>query len=157
MPPDIGQVAIATVTTIAPFVPFLVDIGKASGKKFLEVIAEKGGEKAWEKAKTVWGSLKSKLGHDKEVQAVVDLVAINPEDQARQAMLADVLIARLKEDPKLAEELFNLLGKQEAIQRVIADHSSWVENVTQQLSGDGKQIVEARNDSVISGVKQIRK
>lgn len=157
MPTDIGQIAMATVATLAPFAPFLVDIGKASGKKFLEAIAEKGGEAAWDKAQAVWNSLKPKFKKDAEIQIAAQMVALKPEDEARQSVWAEVLTARLKEDPELAQELFDLLGRQETIQRVMADHSSWVERVTQQMAGNGGQFVEAHDDSVILDVKQIRK
>jgi hypothetical protein len=83
-------------------------------------------------------------------------LARKPEDEARQMMLAEVLGARLQEDPTLAEELFVLLGGQEAVQQVLADHSSWVEDVTQRMKGRGKQIVQASDDSVIKGVRQIK-
>ncbi len=40
---DIGQTAAAVAATLAPFTPFLIEVGKAGGKKLAEVIAEKGG------------------------------------------------------------------------------------------------------------------
>ncbi len=53
---DVGQIAATTVTALAPFTPLLLEVGKAGGQKFAEVIAEKGGEAAWNKAQSVWKS-----------------------------------------------------------------------------------------------------
>ncbi len=42
----------------------------------------------------------------------------------------------------------------EAVQKVLAENKSWVENVTQQMKGSGTQAAETKNESVINGVKQ---
>jgi hypothetical protein len=151
---DIGQIAAATVTTLAPFTPFLIEVGKAGGKKLAEVVAEKGGEAAWKKAQALWDKLKARFDDDSEVKSAATMVAAKPEDEARQTILAEVLGARLQENPALAQELFNLLGGQEAVQQVLADRSSWVEDVAQRIKGRGTQRVEASDDSVIKGVRQ---
>jgi glycine/D-amino acid oxidase-like deaminating enzyme len=142
---DIGQTAAAVVTTLAPFTPFLI-----------EVIAQKGGEAAWKKAQALWDKLKARFEDDPEVKSAATMVAAKPEDEARQTMLAEVLGARLQENPALAQELFDLLGGREAVQQVLADRGSWVEDVTQRMKGGGKQIVQASDDSVIKGVRQIK-
>ncbi len=64
-------------------------------------------------------------------------------------MLAEVLGARLKEDPALAKELFDLLGGQEAVQQVVAERGSWIEDVKQAIEGAGSQAIRATDDSVI--------
>jgi len=155
MTTDIGQVAAAMVAALAPFTPFLIEVGKAGGKKLAEVIAAKGGEAAWETAQALWSKLKAHFGDDPEVTSTATIVAAKPEDEARQTMLAEVLGARLKENPALAQEFFDLLGGQEAAQQVLADRSSWVEDVPQRMKGTSKQIVQASDDSVIKGVRQI--
>ncbi len=153
---NIGQTAATVVDILAPFTPFLIKVGKASGKKLAEVIAKKGSEAAWEKAKALWGKLKARFGDDLELESAATMVAAKPRDETRQTMLAEVLGARLQENPALAQELFDLLGGQEAVQQVLADRSSWVEDVTQRMKGSGKQIVQASDDSVITGVRQIK-
>ena len=153
---DIGQTAAAVVTTLAPFTPFLIEVGKAGGKKLAEVMAEKGGEAAWKKAQALWDKLQARFQDDAEVQGAATVVAVKPEDEARQTLLAEVLGARLQENPALAQELFDLLGGQEAVQQVLAERGSWVEDVTQRMKGGGKQIVQASDDSVIKGVRQIK-
>jgi len=136
---------------------FLVEIGKAGSKKLLEVINEKGGEVAWNKAQELWNKLMSALGNDPKVQGAALMVSAEPEDESSQTMLAITLATRLKENPILAQELFDLLGGQTAVQQVLADRKSWVNDVTQQMSGSGEQTVKADNNSSITGVKQIKK
>ena len=154
---DIGQTAAAVVTTLAPFTPFLIEVGKAGGKKLAEVMAEKGGEAAWKKAQALWDKLQARFQDDDEVQVMATVLAVKPEDETRQTLLAEVLGARLQENPALAQELFDLLGGQEAVQQVLAERGSWVEDVTQRMKGGGKQIVQASDDSVIKGVQQIKR
>ena len=156
MTTDIVQTAAAVVTTLAPFTPFLIEVGKAGGKKLAEVMAEKGGEAAWKKAQALWNKLQTRFHDDDEVQVMAMGVAVKPENQARQTMLAEVLGARLQENPALAQELFDLLGGGEAVQQVLAERGSWVEDVTQRMKGGGGQIVQASDDSVIKGVRQIK-
>ncbi len=151
---DFNQIAMATVAMLAPFAPYLVEVGKAGGKELVEVMAKHGGEATWNKAKSLWEKLKSRFKDDQELQSAVTMVAMKPEDEARQTMLAEVLIARLQKDSVLADELFDLLGGQKAVQQVLADRCSWVEDVTQQMKGKGTQSVQASEDSVIKGVKQ---
>jgi hypothetical protein len=152
---DVGQVTATAVATLAPFMPFLVDAGKAVGLKFAEVISERGGEAAWNKAQALWSKLRSRFGDDPEVTSAATMVATKPEDEARQTMLAEVLGARLKENPDFAAEIFELLGGQQAVQQVLAERGSWVEDVTQQIaSSSGDQSVIARDNSSIKGVKQ---
>ena len=156
MTTDIGQTAAAVVTTLAPFTPFLIEVGKAGGKKLAEVITEQGGEAAWKKAQALWDKLQARFQDDDEVQVMATVLAVKPEDETRQTLLAEVLGARLQENPALAQELFDLLGGQEAVQQVLAERGSWVEDVTQRMKGGGRQIVRASDDSVIKGVQQIK-
>ena len=151
---NIPETSMAIVATLAPFTPFLIEVGKTGGKKFAEVIAAKGGESAWKKAQGVWDKLKNYFKDDREIESAVTMVAAKPEDQTRQTLLVEVLIARLQENPAFANDLYNALGGQEAVQQVLADRSSWVEDVTQQMKGKGMQRIEASEDSVIKGVKQ---
>ena len=153
---DVGMVAAATVTTIAPFTPFLIEIGKASAKKLTEVVAEKGGEAAWQKAQALWQKAKANLGKDTIFQSAATMVADNPDDEARQKMLAQVLAERLNKEEAFAEELWGLLGGRDSIQQVLADGGSWVEDIVQESSGSGQQTVRASNNSVIKGVRQIK-
>jgi len=156
MATDIVQIATGVATVIAPFAPFLVEAGKVSGKKLAEVIAEKGGEAGWEKAQQLWNKIKARIGDDPEVTSAMTMVAARPEDQTRQTMLAEVLAERLKSEPALADELLELMGGEESVQQVLADRSSFVEDVQQRMKGKGTQTVQARDESTIKNVRQIK-
>jgi len=151
---DIGQTAAAVVATLGPFMPFLIEVGRFSGEALAEMLVQKGGEAGWKKAQALWGRLKAHVGDDVEVTSAATMMAAKPEDEARQTMLAEVLGARLQENPTLAQELFDLLGGQEVVQQVLAERGSWVEDVTQRMKGAGAQTVQASGDSVIKGVRQ---
>lgn len=154
---DLAALAAAATTILAPYTPFLLQAGKAGSKKLAEVIAAKGGEAAWQQAQSLWNKLTSRLGDDLEVTSAATMVAVQPEDETRQTLLAQVLAARLQAEPELAEEIAALLGGGERVQQVLAERQSWVEQVTQQLEGNGRQTVQASDRSVIKGVQQTRK
>jgi len=156
MPVDIGQITAAAVAALAPFLPYLIDAGKFSGGALAEMVVQEGGEAAWKKAQTLWGKLKTHLGDDPEVTSAATMVVARPEDETRQTMLAKVLGDRLQASPELAQEILSLLGGQEGVQKVLADRSSWVEDVSQRMKGTGTQTVEAKDHSVIRGVRQIK-
>lgn len=154
---DIGLLAAALTTAIAPFIPYLLETSKVAGNKLAERIAEKGGETAWNKAQEIWGKIKSHFDGDPKVKGAALMVSAEPNDESSQALLAKALATRLIENPKIAEELLDLLGGQNAIQTVLANRKSWVKDVTQQMSGKGEQTVKADNNSRIQGAKQIKK
>lgn len=154
MPIDLGNVAAATVSLLAPFTPFLLETGQAVGKKLGEVIVEKGGEKAWQKAQAMWDKLKNRFVEDPEVNSAATLVAAKPDDETRQAMLVEVLTARLNESPTLAQDLLDLLGGQDKLQEILADRGSRIEDVNQQMKDKGKQTVKASDESTIKNIRQ---
>jgi len=154
---NIELVAAAVTAALAPFAPFLVEIGKAGSKKLVDVINEKGGDAAWNLAQKLWGKIKSHMSDDADVNGATLMVSAKPEDESRQTMLAIALASGLKENPKLAQELSDLLGGENVIQQVLANRKSWVKDVTQQMSGDGEQTIKADKNSRIQGVKQIKK
>ena len=148
MSENYAQIAATITAYLAPFTPYLVE----SGKKF----AGKAGEAAWEKAQTIWGEIKSRFGDDKKIETAAKTVSSDPQDEDFQGLFAEALAARLKDTPDFANELLNIIGGEDAVQKVLADRSSWVEDVTQEFSGGGgQQVVQARDDSVIKGVRQI--
>jgi len=154
---DIRQIAAAIVATLTPYMPLLIEVGKAGGRKLAEVIAEKGGEAGWKKAQALWRELKARFGNEPEVVSAATMVATKPDDETRQTMLAEVLSNRLTENPELARELFDLLGGREAIQEVLAERTSWIEDVIQHIESTGTQTVRASNGSIIKGVRQIKR
>jgi len=154
---DIEVLAAAVTTALAPFTPYLIEASKEAGKKLAETIGEKGGESAWEKAQGLWEKIKPHFGNDPKVKGAALMVSAEPSDESSQTLLATTLATRLKENPKLAQELLELLGGQNSVQQIIANRKSWVRDVTQQMSGSGEQTVKADNNSHIQDVKQIKK
>jgi hypothetical protein len=153
---DIKQLTTALVVSLSPFLPFLTEIGLAGGRKLSEIIGEHGGEAAWKKIQEIWVSLKNRIGDDPEAMGIVTILAAKPDDKNRQKILADVLFNRLVDDPELAKELFELIGKQGAMQEILVKNNSWVEDILQSMSGIGNQTIKAIDGSVVKGVKQIK-
>jgi hypothetical protein len=154
---NIELIAAAVTSMLAPFTPFLIETGKKAGLKLGEVIANKGGEAAWNKAQELWNKIKSHLGDDPKVRGAALMVSAEPENESSQVLLATTLVSRLKEHLDLAQDLSDLLGGQSAIQQVLANRKSFVTSVTQQIRGGGKQVVKADNNSRVTDVKQIKK
>lgn len=154
---SIELIAAAITTALAPFMPFLIEVGVATSKKMVDAINEKGGEEAWKLAQKLWNRIKTHFDNDADIRGVTFMVSAKPKDESRQTLLAIALTEKLKEDPKLAQELFDLLGGQNAVQKVLANRKSWVKDVAQQMSGSGEQTIKADNNSRIQGVKQIKK
>ena len=147
---DINSTAAAVATALAPFAPYLVE----GGKKF----AGQAGDAAWKQAEQLWGKLSENFNSDNKIKGKILSVSADPNNLDEQAGLAKVLAERLEASHHLAQEFYQILGNsEESVQKILADRSSWVEDVTQQIHGKGQQIVEARNDSVIKKVKQIKK
>ena len=154
---DIQTIAVGVSAFLAPFTPYLIKAGQGLGSKLAELIAEKGGEAVWHQAEQIWRKLQAALGDDPEVQGAAMMVSAQPENQDRQKMFADILAARLQENPSLGEEFVRLMGGQQAVQQVIANRKSLIEDVSQESTGGGEQTVKADHGSLIKGVKQIKK
>ncbi|MFH1636068.1 MAG: hypothetical protein ABIG63_18910 [Chloroflexota bacterium] len=148
MAADYVQIAATLAAYLAPFTPYLIE----GGKKF----AGETGKAAWEKSQELWKKIKTRFEDDKDITEAAQAVAINPENEGFQSLLAKALAARLNESPEFADELLALIGGQEAVQKIKADKSSWIENVTQEIIGGGNanQVIEASDDSVVTGVRQ---
>lgn len=146
---DYAQIAVGVSTFLAPFTPYLV----AGGKKF----AEEAGKSAWEKAQVLWQTLADPSGGDGKIQTAARTLATDPQDEDFQRLLAKALALRLSSDESLAHRVLEIMGGPQAVQKVLAERSSWVEDITQDMAGGGEQSVKAKNDSVIKGVKQLKK
>ncbi len=151
---EITQIAAAIVTLIAPFTPYLLEVGKATGQKWAETLAEKGGEAAWSKAKMIWEKIHANVGEDPKVKGAALVVSADPEDLSAQTLLTNVLATHLNADPQFMRELLHLLGGTQAVQEVLTDRQSWVEEATQELKGTGTQSIKASEGSIIKGVRQ---
>ena len=153
---DALQTTTAIVITISPFLPFLLEIGENSAKKLSEIIVEKGGEAAWNKAQSLWTKVKGYFHTAPKIESAAKLVAQDPEDEDSQKVLAKALGSYLQNNPESLEELVELFGGEQSIQEVLADKGSLVENVKQSLVGSGTQRVVATEQSSVKGVTQIK-
>ena len=154
---DYAQIGAAAVTVLATYLQDLIEMGKAQVKRLVGRFVDSARDATWNKARAIWERLTTRVRDDQEVASAVTMVATKPDDETRQKVLATVLGERLQAYPELAQEIFDLLGGQEAIQEVLADRSSWVEDVVQDLKGTGRQSVRASEDSVIKNARQIKR
>jgi hypothetical protein len=153
---EYAAVAATAVKILSPFMPFLIDEAKAGGQKFAEVVGEHGGEAVWEKAKAVWGKLTGHYGDDVEMTGAATMLAAKPANENYQAQLAEIIGNHLKENPDLAREILSMVGGQQSVQEVLAEHESFVSDVGQRMTTPGgRQTVSAKDNSFISGVRQI--
>lgn len=148
------ELAKMLTVTLSPFLPFLVDLGKASAKKLAEVIAENGGEAIWKKSQAIWKEISIRYKDDPEVESASIMVANKPDDAKRREILADVLTLKFQSDPNFAENLIRNLGGNDVIQRIVSNHESWVQNIVLETSGNAEitQTIEADNNSTIKDV-----
>ena len=122
----------------------------------VDMIAAKGGDATWNKAQALWEKIHARFEDDPEVKGAALLVSADPQDMAAQTLLATELGKHLQADPQFAQELVHLMGGEQAIQEVLADRKSWVEEVTQVMKGTGRQAIRASEDSAIKNVRQIK-
>ncbi|MCA9945012.1 MAG: hypothetical protein KC449_16115, partial [Anaerolineales bacterium] len=123
------ELAKMLTVTLSPFLPFLVDAGKASAKKLAEVIAENGGEAIWKKSQEIWKAISTRYEDDPEVKSASIMVANKPDDTKRKEILAEVLFLKFQNDPNFAEDIISDLGGNDVIQRIVSNHNSWVQNI----------------------------
>lgn len=151
------EIATATVTALAPYLPHLLKGAEIVGGKFGEALASKAGELALAKIPEIWGKIKNQFTQHPELEHAAGLLATQPADSTYQTVFAKTLAAHLQQNPQLAQDLLGFLGGESAVQKVAADHSSLIEEVTQEMHGAGRQSVEATGNSVIRGVHQTQR
>lgn len=135
-------------TFLLPFLPYLVK----AGEKAAEEVGKKLGDEAWERAKTLWGS----LGRKDKIETVAKTAAALPDNPAMQQALETEIARALEEDVVLREQVAQAV-QSEVIQRVLAERGSRIADVEQSAQGGPtRQEVIARDDSEIKGVKQTR-
>jgi len=152
---ELATIAATAVKFLSPFMPYLLDAAKSASEKLGEAIGEHGGEAVWEKAQTIWSKFTGRYGDDEEVNTAAKMVALKPTDENRQESLAEVLGERLKENPELAQEIFNLMGGQKGIQEVLAGENAFVQKIKQRMANSGgRQTVSGGKNSTIIDVDQ---
>lgn len=150
------ETAGAVVTFLSPFMPYLKKAGEVAGKKLVEMIAEKGGEAAWQKAQALWGRITGRSSETAEVDSAANLVAAKPGDETYQGVFAKALADYLEKNPDLAKELVELMGGEQSVQEVLAERGSWIEGVRQEMAGAGRQTMKATDNSAIRNATQIK-
>ena len=150
------EIATATATALAPYLPKLLKGAEVVGEKFAEGIASKAGELTIGKVTEIWSKLKSRFVKQPALENAASLVASQPDDKTYQTVFAKTLATYLQQDPDFSKELAGLLGGEKGVQQVLADKGSLIEDVTQEMEGSGSQSVSA-TDSVIRGVRQIQR
>jgi len=148
------EIATAAASLLAPYLPYAIKAGQAVGGAIVAEVEKVGGEAAWNKAEAIWNKIKEHFKDKPELKQTAELVAMQPEDLTYQKVFAKALASYLETKNDLQEELLNLLGGEKAVQRVVADKGSLIDDVTQELQGKGTQSVESADHSVIKGVKQ---
>ncbi len=99
---DIQALATNVTGFLAPFLPYLLK----AGEKAAEEVGKKLGADAWEKAKSLWGRLRSKPN----VAQVAETVAVLPDNQSLRAALQEEVARALEQDKSLAQEVAQLMG-----------------------------------------------
>ena len=103
---DVTTLATELTTAIAPFLPFLVQIGQRTA----EEAGRRLGEDAWEQAKALWARLAGQLEERPAAIETVREAAETPDDADVRAALEVQLRRVLTADAGLAEEVRRLLA-----------------------------------------------
>jgi hypothetical protein len=103
---DVSMLATELTTALAPFVPFLVQMGQRSA----EEAGRRLGEDAWEQAKALWARLSGRLEERPAAIEAVREAAETPDDADVRAALEVQLRRVLTADAGLAEEVRRLMA-----------------------------------------------
>lgn len=149
---DFASVSVGLVSLLSPYLPLLLSLGKSAGGKLEDSIIDKGVDVAGTQVKKLWAKISGYFKDDVEVTSAATMVAASPKDALRQQMLGQVLAERLKEHPRLAEELIEIMGGQERLQQIIAGNEAAIRDIRIKMAGAGKQSIEAGDKAVIERV-----
>lgn len=151
---DYPQLAAATVSVLAPFLPYLTEVSKAGAKKLAETIAEQGGETVWKQAQALWSKIERPFKQDDDARDAARMLARKPGDEIRRIQLTEILVELFNQRPDLVQEILPFIENRGGIQRVLASEEGWVEKVKQRMGGSGYQSVEAKGKGKITDVSQ---
>ena len=147
---DFVKLATDVTVFLTPFFPYLILAGeeaaKEAGKKF--------GSTAWEKAASLWNSIKNFSKGDIKMKRTVESLAEDPDDEDFQLILAKLLAKQFELSPELATELINRMKDDKAIQTVIIENESKAKNIYQRLSKGGVQKTVVRDKSEVDDITQ---
>jgi hypothetical protein len=103
---DVASLATAVAGFLAPFLPYL----RAAGEKMAEGALKKFGEDGYNRGKSIWAGLGSKLGSRPGTAESLAELERNPGDIVAIETLARQIESLLKADAKLAQEMSVLIG-----------------------------------------------
>ncbi len=125
----------ATLTVfIAPFRPFLLNLGEKAAESAIESASEQFGEAAWQKAQSVWKALRPKVEAKEAANEAAADVANNPEDEDSLAALRLQLKKLLAQDEQLEAAVSQLL------QEDAADGTPGLQ-IVQNVTGNQNQVI----------------
>ena len=103
----------ALVALLTPCLPTLVKLGGKAGDGAVQKLGEQALESTQALAKKVWGVLGPKVEANQDVKAAAEQAAAKPESKARMAVFEEELIALLKQDLALMDQITGLLQEHE--------------------------------------------
>jgi hypothetical protein len=150
----IPELASLVISTITPWLPYLTKATEAAAKGFAGAIGKSGGEAAWKAAEAVWTRVTGAATDDAKLGSVIELLKSDPADADSLVILRKTLQARLERDPRFHDTLLEALGGEQSAQEMIARQGSRISGATQTIDGEGRQHMEAIDDSVIENSDQ---
>lgn len=119
---------------LAPFLPHLMKLSGQVAEKLTEIISEKAGEAAWEKAQKIWERLSPTLEENEDLKVAASQVATKPDSTARQAVFQEELESLLKDNPKLARAIAQIMQED-------APDGTPGTQIVQTITGDENQTI----------------
>lgn len=112
-----------------------------------ESAASQIGEDAWEKAKNLYDKLHERFSKDDNQAAAQTLDLFVNDPNTFESALSKLLLKTLEQHPEWAKEVRDLLTDP-STQEIIARNESVLTRVKQSLSGSGTQRIEADKSSL---------
>jgi len=143
------ELAQQVATFLGPSIPFLVIGSTKAAEKAGELIGSEG----WEKAKAIWGKLRS--DDDDKLEEIAKDLVFEPEDiEAKQDFLNEI-VKVIENNPDIATDIASLM-KSRVVQKVLAEQNSSIKGVRQNTTGGNNVSLEviARDNSNIEDVEQ---
>jgi len=139
---EINKLATDLTIFLTPFLPFLLtgttEAFKAMGKNL--------GEATSNKARVLWKKIWSSCKKDQTDQTLENFAEALSKNQNKifQASLAQIIANHLENHSPLAEELNNLIIDDKAIQNILIEHGSEVDDIMQEMFKSGEQEIIIR-------------
>lgn len=137
---DFKKLAIDITVFLTPFFPYLV----LAREEAIKEVGKKFGEAIWNKAKSLWGRLRSP-----SLEGVAVILAEAPNDKSSQATFAKLLSRQLQSFPEeIVRELIKMMKEDSAVQTILIREGSTARDLLQRLSRNGVQEIEVSASQV---------